>query len=58
MRIAAACALKHGSYHERKRLGVGESMMWGDYFLVGNLARVSRQSKTPEQPKTPLTPEV
>jgi unsaturated chondroitin disaccharide hydrolase len=26
--------LKHGSYHERKGLGVDESVMWGDYFLV------------------------
>ena len=26
--------LKHGSYHERKRLGVDESVMWGEYFFV------------------------
>jgi len=32
--------LKHGSYHERKQLGVDESVMWGDYFLVETLARV------------------
>jgi len=32
--------LKHGSYHERKLLGVDESVMWGDYFFVETLARV------------------
>jgi unsaturated chondroitin disaccharide hydrolase len=26
--------LKHGSYHERKDLGVDESVMWGEYFFV------------------------
>jgi unsaturated chondroitin disaccharide hydrolase len=26
--------LKHGSYHERKKLGVDESVMWGDYFFL------------------------
>jgi len=25
--------LKHGAYHERKGLGVDESVMWGDYFF-------------------------
>jgi unsaturated chondroitin disaccharide hydrolase len=33
-------ALKHGSYHEAKQLGVGESVMWGEYFFVESLARV------------------
>ena len=32
--------LKHGSYHETKRLGVDESVMWGEYFFVETLARV------------------
>ena len=35
--------LKHGSYHERKGLGVDESVMWGDYFFVETLARVLQQ---------------
>jgi unsaturated chondroitin disaccharide hydrolase len=35
--------LKHGSYHERKQLGVDESVMWGDYFFVETLARVVQQ---------------
>lgn len=26
--------LLHGSYHERKRLGVDESVMWGEYFFL------------------------
>ena len=25
---------KHGSYHERKGLGVDESVMWGDHFFL------------------------
>jgi unsaturated chondroitin disaccharide hydrolase len=33
-------ALKHGSYHEAKQLGVDESVMWGEYFFVESLARV------------------
>jgi len=26
--------LRHGSYHQRKGLGVDESVMWGEHFLV------------------------
>jgi unsaturated chondroitin disaccharide hydrolase len=26
--------LKHGIYHERKQLGVDESVMWGEYFFL------------------------
>lgn len=26
--------LRHGSYHERKGLGVDESVMWGEYFFL------------------------
>lgn len=33
--------LKHGMYHERKGLGVDESVMWGDYFLMEALYRVA-----------------
>jgi unsaturated chondroitin disaccharide hydrolase len=29
--------LKHGSYHERKKLGVDESVMWGEYFFLSAL---------------------
>ena len=32
--------LKHGSYHERKGLGVDESVMWGDHFFVEALAKI------------------
>ena len=31
--------LLHGVYHERRRLGVDESVMWGDYFFVEALER-------------------
>jgi unsaturated chondroitin disaccharide hydrolase len=29
--------LRHGMYHQRKRLGVDESVMWGEYFFVAAL---------------------
>lgn len=32
--------LKHGSYHERKALGVDESVMWGDYYFVEALDKL------------------
>jgi unsaturated chondroitin disaccharide hydrolase len=32
--------LKHGTYHERKRLGVDESVMWGEYFFVEALDKL------------------
>ena len=32
--------LKHGMYHQRKGLGVDESVMWGDYFFLEALGRV------------------
>ena len=35
--------LKHATYHQRKGLGVDESVMWGDYFFLEAL------SKTPEK---------
>jgi unsaturated chondroitin disaccharide hydrolase len=31
--------LRHGVYHERRELGVDESVMWGDYFFVEALDR-------------------
>lgn len=31
--------LKHGMYHQRKGLGVDESVMWGDYFLMEAIYR-------------------
>jgi len=33
--------LKHGSYHEQKKLGVDESVMWGEYFFTEALDKVS-----------------
>jgi unsaturated chondroitin disaccharide hydrolase len=32
--------LKHGVYHFHKRLGVDESVMWGDYFLLEAIDQV------------------
>ena len=31
--------LKHGIYHQRKGLGVDESVMWGDYFYLEALSK-------------------
>lgn len=33
--------LKHGAYHQRKGLGVDESVMWGDYFFVEALDKAT-----------------
>jgi unsaturated chondroitin disaccharide hydrolase len=35
--------LKHACYHQRKGLGVDESVMWGEYFLLEALAKVLRE---------------
>ncbi len=32
--------LKHGMYHQRKGLGVGESVMWGEYFFLETVSKV------------------
>lgn len=32
--------LKHGIYHQRKGLGVDESVMWGDYFFMEAMSKV------------------
>lgn len=34
--------LKHGVYHTAKNLGVDESVMWGEFFLVEALTKVVR----------------
>jgi unsaturated chondroitin disaccharide hydrolase len=31
--------LKHGTYHQRKGLGIDESVMWGDYFFLEALSK-------------------
>ena len=33
--------LKHGMYHQRKGLGVDESVMWGEYFFLEALSKVA-----------------
>ncbi|NJN83542.1 MAG: hypothetical protein HC802_15500 [Caldilineaceae bacterium] len=32
--------LKHGMYHERRGLGVDESVMWGEYFFLEAVSKV------------------
>lgn len=32
--------LKHGMYHQRKGLGVNESVMWGEFFFLEALSKV------------------
>lgn len=32
--------LKHGTYHETKKLGVDESVMWGEYFFLEAVCKV------------------
>ena len=34
--------LKHGIYHQRKNLGVDESVMWAEYFFVEALERLGQ----------------
>jgi len=34
--------LKHGIYHQRKNLGVDESVMWGEYFFLSALDKALR----------------
>ena len=37
--------LKHGIYHLRKGLGVDESVMWGDYFFLEALSKVTADER-------------
>ena len=37
--------LKHGSYHQRKGLGVDESVMWGDYFYLEAIHKIENEEK-------------
>ncbi len=37
--------LKHGIYHSAKGLGVDESVMWGDYFLMEAVYRLAHEPK-------------
>ncbi len=36
--------LKHGMYHQRKGLGVDESVMWGEYFFLEALSKVKHHA--------------
>jgi unsaturated chondroitin disaccharide hydrolase len=37
--------LKHGVYHIHKKIGVDESVMWGEYFFVEALAKALRDAE-------------
>ena len=43
--------LKHGVYHTRKDLGIDESVMWGDFFLVEALSKVLEAATRAEPPR-------
>lgn len=34
--------LKHGMYHQNKRLGVDESVMWGEYFFLEAISKAAQ----------------
>lgn len=36
--------LKHGSYHEKKNLGVDESVMWGEHFFLEAVSKVIKDA--------------
>lgn len=38
--------LKHGSYHERKGLGVDQSVMWGDYFFMEAISTLLKEAES------------
>jgi unsaturated chondroitin disaccharide hydrolase len=38
--------LKHGVYHFHKKLGVDESVAWGDFFFLEAVAKVLRDERT------------
>jgi unsaturated chondroitin disaccharide hydrolase len=33
--------LKHGMYHQNKKLGVDESVMWGEYFFLEAISKIA-----------------
>jgi len=37
--------LKHGIYHQRKLLGLDESVMWGDYFFLEALGGILEENR-------------
>ena len=41
--------LKHGMYHERKGLGVDESVMWGEYFFLEALRKFLERSEDDDE---------
>ena len=47
--------LKHGVYHFHKKLGVDESVMWGEFFFLEAVDKVLRYDPTdPDLGATPI----
>jgi unsaturated chondroitin disaccharide hydrolase len=44
--------LKHGVYHIHKKLGVDESVVWGDYFFTRALSQALDLAALPERRET------
>lgn len=44
--------LRHATYHYRNELGVDESVMWGDHFLVEGLWMAENLSSTPQSTRS------
>jgi unsaturated chondroitin disaccharide hydrolase len=40
--------LKHGIYHEGKKLGIDESVMWGDYYFLSALDKAVEATGAPD----------
>jgi unsaturated chondroitin disaccharide hydrolase len=40
--VPGAGLLKHAVYHKPNRIGVDESCIWGDYFYLEALTRLTR----------------
>ena len=45
--------VKHGVYHFHKKLGVDESVMWGDFFFLEAVDKVLRRSRA--EPPVPMS---
>jgi unsaturated chondroitin disaccharide hydrolase len=44
--------LKHGVYHFHKKLGVDESVAWGDFFFLEAVAKVLNDDRAKSRTTT------
>ena len=49
--------MKHGVYHFHKKLGVDESVMWGDFFFLEAVDKVLRAAGDTAEDRIPVAPE-